>query len=76
VLLKPRAPGGNVIELLPDVCVCNKYECLFFKYIDYMNHEHYKKKRDDKICEYTPCEELMDPNTYEFVDSKQVIFIL
>ena len=52
------------------VCTCNKHEGLFYKYIDSMKYESYKVKKDDDICEYSPCEELLDSNSYEFVDGK------
>ena len=39
-----------------------------------MKYESYKVKKDDDICEYSPCEELLDSNSYEFVDGK-VLYI-
>lgn len=35
-----------------------------------MKYESYKEKKDDDICEYSPCEELLDSNSYEFIDGK------
>lgn len=52
------------------VCTCNKHEGLFYKYIDSLKYESYKVKKDDDMCEYSPCEELLDSNSYEFIDGK------
>ena len=50
------------------ICTCNKHAGLFYKYIAYVQYESYKEENDDSICEYSPCEELLDSKSYKFVD--------
>jgi hypothetical protein len=56
------------------VCTSNFHRGLFFKYIDCKLYEVDKKvKINDEECEYSLCEEIMDPSLYQFVDSQVIL---
>ena len=54
-----------------DVCTCNEFEGLFFKYVELDKFSSHLKRSDDKICDYSTCKEILESEEYIF-DSEEV----
>lgn len=58
-----------------DVCTCNKFEGLFFKYVELEQFSSYLKRSDDQMCDYSTCKEILEGKEYIF-DDEEVFLVL
>ncbi len=68
-------PEKHIEFTIIDVCTCNKFEDLFFKYVELEKFSSYIKRCDDKICDYSTCKEILEGEEYIF-DNEEVFLVL
>ncbi len=46
-------PKKSIEFTIIDVCTCNKFEGLFFKYVELERFSSYLKRSDEQMCDYS-----------------------
>ena len=59
-----------------DVCTCNKFEGLFFKYVELKKFNLYLERSDERICDYSPCIEILEGKDYTFDNVNEEVYLV
>ena len=69
-------PRKQIEFTIIDVCTCIKIEGLFFKYVELKKFSSYLERSDERICDYSPCKEILEGEDYTFDNVNEEVYLV